>query len=95
MSKNNQLIGYTISITYSPAYAAQNIANLAGDISGYDKFDWIGVDLKGKYSTARRDFALASGFIPVVGSATGGMECPHMPATYYLISKNTSYTKYN
>lgn len=95
LNKNQQLVGYTISVIYSPAYVAQNIANLAGDISGYDKFDWIGIDLKGKYSTARRDFALASGFIPVVGSATGGMECPHMPATYYLISRNTSYTKYN
>lgn len=95
MSKNNQLIGYTISITYSPAYAAQNIANLAGPVERYNVFDWLGVDLKGVYSTARRNFVLASGKIQYEGIGPGGMECPHMPGTYYLIAKNTSYSGYN
>ena len=94
LKKNKQLVGYTIEITYCPAYVAQNIANLAGDVEGYDIFDWIGVDLKGKYSTARRDFALASGLIPVVGSVPGGMTCPHIPGAYYLIANNTPYEKY-
>lgn len=95
MSKNNQLIGYTISITYSPAYAAQNIANLAGSVEGYNVFHWLGVDLKGVYSTARRNFVLASGKMQGGDIGPGGMECPHMPGTYYLIAKNTSYSGYN
>lgn len=86
--------GLSADITYCPAYAAQNIANLAGSIPGYDIFDWLGVDLKGKYSTARRTFALASGKIQIAGIGPGGMECPHMPGTYYLITVNTSYNGY-
>lgn len=89
------VLGYKIKITYCPAYVMQIVANLAGAVEGYDKMEWIGVDLKGKYSTARRDFALASGKIPAVGGVTGGMESPHMPATYYMITKLTDYGSYS
>ena len=83
-----------VNITYCPAYVAQNIANLAGNVDGYSQLDWIGIDLKGRYSEARRNFILASGYLPIAGSLTGGMEHPHMPCTYYLITNNTVYEKY-
>ena len=89
------VLGYKIKVTYCPAYAMQIIANLASSPEGYDMMDWMGVDLKGQYSTARRDFAIASGKIPVVGSIPGGMECPHIPATYYMITRLTDYGSYN
>ncbi len=92
----------TIEVTYSPAYVAQIVANLAtsSKITNYkdEKYgttDWIGIDLKGKYSNARTKFAIASGKIPIAGDAgLGGMECPHMPGTYYLITSNTYYWNY-
>ena len=92
-------VGYNIYVTNSPAYVAQNIANLAscGDIEkryGYPVMEWIGIDLKGKYSTARQQFALASGQIAVGGVGPGGMECPHMPGSYYLIAYGTPYDGY-
>ncbi|MDO4413568.1 MAG: S-layer homology domain-containing protein [Erysipelotrichaceae bacterium] len=87
--------GYNIKITYAPAYAMQIVANLASSPEGYGQMDWMGVDLKGKYSAARRDFALASGKIPMVGWIPGGMESPHVPATYYMITKLTDYSSYN
>ncbi len=92
--KNKLIKGYNIKVTYCPAYLMQIIANLAGAPSGTSMVDWIGIDLKGKYSAARRDFALASGKIPVVGAIPGGMECPHMPATYYMMTSQTPYSSY-
>jgi hypothetical protein len=99
ITKYPQLIGYTMDICYCPAYVGQNIANLAacGDIEsrhGYTVTDWIGIDLKGKYSTVRREFALGSGQIQVAGVGPGGMEHPHMPSTYYLISTAIDYEDY-
>ncbi|MBE6753581.1 MAG: VWA domain-containing protein [Ruminococcaceae bacterium] len=87
--------GYTIKVTYSPAYVAQNIANLASSEeikarTGRGITTWLGIDLKGVYSTARRTFILASGEIPF----HGGMEHPHIPGSYYLISSNTEYGSY-
>ena len=99
ITKYPQILGYTMDVCYSPAYAAQNVANLAacGDIQnkyGYTVMDWLGVDLKGKYSTVRQQFALASGQIQVAGVGPGGMEHPHMPGTYYLITAGTPYEDY-
>lgn len=96
--------GYNIKVTYCPAYAMQIIADLAiaenqyktvDSLKGYEMLDWLSIDLKGKYSTARRDFVLASGKVPVIGGIPGGMECPHMPATYYMITRYTEYSDYN
>lgn len=96
--------GYNIKVTYCPAYAMQVIADLAiakeqykivDSLKGYEQLDWISIDLKGKYATARRDFILASGKIPFIGGVPGGMECPHMPATYYMITRYTAYSDYN
>lgn len=96
VKKDNGLIGsYTIKVTYCPAYVGQIIANLAGPVDGYATEDWIGVDLKGKYFDAILQFALASGKISVKGVGPGGMDCPHMPGTYYLVSRNTDYGEYN
>lgn len=99
VTKYKQIIGYTMDVCYSPAYVGQNVANLAScdDIQkthGYIVTDWIGIDLKGKYSTARQQFALASGKIQVAGVGPGGMEHPHMPGTYYLITAGTPYENY-
>lgn len=94
VEKDKNLVGYNIKITYCPAYAMQLIANLASSPEGYGEFDWLGVDLKGKYATARRDFVLASGKVPAVGGLPGGMECPHMPATYYMITRQTPYSSF-
>ena len=99
VTKYPQIIGYTIDVCYSPAYVGQNVANLAscGDIQnkyGYTVMDWLGLDLKGKYSNARQQFALASGQIQVAGVGPGGMEHPHMPGTYYLITAGTPYEDY-
>lgn len=99
ITKTEHLVGYTISVTYCPAYAAQIIANLAAKDDIKEKYeygikDWLSIDLKGKYSKARTIFAEASGKIPVIGATVGGMECPHMPGTYYLITKNTEYCYY-
>ena len=63
-------LGYTIEITYCPAYVAQNLACLASRNDLFDRyygiygyantadltFDLIGIDLKGKYSNARTAF---------------------------------------
>ena len=94
--KNTFWPGYTIGLRYSPAFAAQNVANLAscGDIQnkyGYTVMDWLGVDLKGRYAAVRQQFALASGQIQVAGIGPGGMEHPHMPGSYYLICAGTPY----
>lgn len=96
VTRYSQLVGFTMDICYCPAYAAQNVANLAacGDIEakyGYTVTDWLGLDLKGKYSTVRQEFALASGKIQVAGVGPGGMEHPHMPGTYYMIVAATPY----
>ena len=108
-SKNNKKIGYTIDVTYCPAYAAQNIANPASgnDIANnsviadnYDgdglavTLDMLGIDLKGVYSTARTKFVLASGKLQLWGAGPGGMEHPHIPGTYYLITSNTAFDDY-
>ena len=61
---------------------------------GYGITDWIGIDLKGEYSEARTNFAKGSGKIRVLGAGPGGMECPHMPGTYYLIASETSYQNF-
>ena len=99
VTKYPQIIGYTMDVCYSPAYVGQNVANLAacGDIeknNGYTVMDWLGLDLKGRYATARQQFALASGQIQVAGVGPGGMEHPHMPGTYYLITAGTPYEYY-
>lgn len=99
VTKYPQLLGYTMDVCYSPAYAAQNAANLAacGDIQnkhGYTVMDWLGIDLKGRYATVRQQFALSSGQIQVGGVGPGGMEHPHMPGTYYLIAAATPYEDY-
>jgi hypothetical protein len=99
VSTYEQFFGYTMDVCYSPAYVGQNVANLAscGDIQnkyGYTVMDWLGLDLKGKYSNARQQFALASGQIQVAGIGPGGMEHPHMPGTYYLITAGTPYEDY-
>ncbi len=96
VTRYNQFIGFTMDICYCPAYAAQNVANLAacGDIEskyGYGVADWLGLDLKGKYANVRQQFALASGQIQVAGVGPGGMEHPHMPGTYYMIVAGTPY----
>lgn len=96
VTRYNQWLGYTMDVCYSPAYAAQNVANLAacGDIQnkyGYTVMDWLGLDLKGRYANVRQQFALASGQIQVAGVGPGGMEHPHMPGTYYLIAAATPY----
>ncbi|MBR4204417.1 MAG: VWA domain-containing protein [Clostridia bacterium] len=97
---------YTITVKYCPAYAARLSALLAatddiknhwqefGYAGGYDTADLLGIDLKGKYSSARTSFVLGSGQIPGIGSMTGGMACPHIPGSYYLISHNTEYSDY-
>lgn len=90
LKKDDKLIGYELQVTYCAAYAAQDLANLAASNeikvrTGYGKSDWLGIDLKGKYSKARRTF---------VQAFLGGMECPHTPDTYYLITTNTSYGSY-
>ena len=94
VNRNNLVVGYTLDVTYSPAYASQLIANLASadeikERTGYGLADWIGIDLKGKYKKARMMFITASG-----KAILGGMECPHMPGSYYLISTNTSFDSY-
>ncbi len=99
VTKYPQIIGYTMDVCYSPAYVGQNVANLAacGDIEknhGYTVMDWLGLDLNGRYSTVRQQFALASGQIQVAGIGPGGMEHPHMPGTYYLITAGTPYEYY-
>ena len=99
VTKYSQIIGYTMDVCYSAAYAAQNAANLAacGDIQnkhGYTVMDWLGIDLKGRYATVRQQFALSSGQIQVGGVGPGGMEHPHMPGTYYLIAAATPYEDY-
>jgi hypothetical protein len=99
VTRYNQFIGFTMDVCYSPAYAAQNAANLAacGDIQnkhGYTVMDWLGIDLKGRYATVRQQFALSSGQIQVAGIGPGGMEHPHMPGTYYLIAAATPYEDY-
>lgn len=97
--------GYTIKVSYCPAYAMQLIANLAAADTEYEEggvfekyknplsnaLSWLDIDLKGKYSTARRDFCLASGKLPWIigGTLIGGMEHPHIPGTYYMISSFT------
>lgn len=69
---------------YGPAYFMQTLANMA---SGVDPL--LGRDVKGKYVTAKRKFALSSGQIPIAGDMhVGGMEHPHMMPTYYLIIMN-------
>ena len=99
VEKADLWVGYNIYVTNSPAYVGQNVANLAscGDIEkryGYNVMEWIGIDLKGRYSDARYQFALASGQISVGGVGPGGMEHPHIPASYYLICGGTPYEAY-
>lgn len=95
LETKDKLIGYELQVTYCAAYAAQNLANLAAanEIkvrTKYGVWDWINIDLKGKYSKARSTFVKASGELKIMG----GMECPHTPDTYYLITTNTSYDDY-
>ncbi|HIU69604.1 MAG TPA: VWA domain-containing protein [Candidatus Scubalenecus merdavium] len=90
-------IGYYIKVTYSPAYVAQLIANLAGKIYEDDITNiktWLLVDLSGDYSSARLQFVLASGKIPSLESV-GGMTCPHMPGSYYLIASQVPYDQFS
>lgn len=100
VKKNQLVVGYTLEVTYCPAYAAQLVSNLASadEINerypDYGLFTWLGVDLKGVYSNARKQFAIASGKVSVAGVGPGGMECPHIPGSYYLISTNTAYDNY-
>lgn len=90
-------LGYTIEITYCPAYVAQNLACLASRNDLFDRyygiygyantadltFDLIGIDLKGKYSNARTAF--------LKHFLISGMEVPHVPTTYYRLSSSTDY----
>ena len=69
---------YRVEINYCPAYFMQILSNMTTGVGPL-----LGQDLTGKYNDAKLSFVASSGKVVI-----GGMEHPHMQATYYLIVKN-------
>ena len=68
-----------VEVNYSPAYLMQTLANMTTGVGPL-----LGRDVKGKYTWAKASFVASSGVLPMIG----GMEDPHLPITYYLITHN-------
>ena len=75
----DDLIGWHVEINHTPAYFMQVLSNLTTG----DTDELLGEKLSGKYNDAKLSFIASSGKVLV-----GGMEHPHMQATYYLIARN-------
>ena len=67
-----------VEVNYCPAYLMQSLANMTTGVG-----PTLGHDVKGIYADAKSSFVASSGKLGI-----GGMEHPHMPATYYLIAYN-------